>query len=148
LENSSDEDEAGIKAAAKNVHAWIEEEIKNGIPSERILLGGFSMGGGLALYAGFTFDKPLAGIVALSAWLPLHKQLPGEHQANRKTPIFQGHGDEDNLVIPAFGKISAEHIKAFDSNHTLKIYPGMGHSSCEDEIEDMKLFIQERLPPK
>lgn len=148
LDARSNEDEAGIKAAAKTVHGWIEEEMKAGIPSNRILLGGFSQGGGLALYSGFTYDKPLAGIIALSSWLPLHKDLPGDHETNKATPVFQGHGDADPLVIPAFGQKTSDHIKTFNPNHTFKTYAGLMHSACDEEFQDIKKFIAERLPPK
>lgn len=96
LNINADEDEQGIKKAAAagksykpwnlkiikicycfSVHSWLEDEIKSGIPSERILLGGFSQGGGLALYSTLTFDKALAGVIGLSCWMPLHKQVPG-----------------------------------------------------------------------
>lgn len=73
---------AGIKKATKLVHTMIEEEISGGIPAERILLGGFSQGGALALYSAFTFTQRVAGVVALSCWLPLHKTFP----ANLKSP--------------------------------------------------------------
>jgi lysophospholipase-2 len=148
LDASADEDDAGIKAAAKNVHEWIEEEIKSGIPSSRILMGGFSQGGALALFSTFTFDKPLAGVVALSSWLPLHKELPGEHQTNKEITIFQAHGDADPLVRHAIGATSAAHIKAFNPNHSFKTYPGLMHSACDEEFQDMKKFIAERLPPQ
>uniref|UniRef100_A0A8C3PTA7 palmitoyl-protein hydrolase n=1 Tax=Calidris pygmaea TaxID=425635 RepID=A0A8C3PTA7_9CHAR len=70
------EDEAGIKKAAENIKAIIEHEMKNGIPPNRIILGGFSQGGALSLYTALTCQHQLAGIVALSCWLPLHKAFP------------------------------------------------------------------------
>lgn len=76
LEVNGPEDEAGIKKAAESVHAMIELEEKNGIPANRIVIGGFSQGGALALYSALTFSKPLAGVMALSCWLPLHKSFP------------------------------------------------------------------------
>lgn len=57
------------------MHAMLKKEEEAGIPPERIVVGGFSQGGGLALYSALTYDKPLAGVVALSAWLPLHKEI-------------------------------------------------------------------------
>ncbi len=58
------------------VHGWMDEEqSSSGLPSERIVLGGFSQGGGLGLYSAFTYPRPLAGLVAFSSWLPLHDQL-------------------------------------------------------------------------
>lgn len=91
------EDEEGIEKAKRMVHDLIESEEKAGIPSNRILLGGFSQGGALALYAGLSYPKPLAGILALSCWLPLHKKFT-PHDANLGTPILQCHGRQDPLV--------------------------------------------------
>ena len=152
LDASASEDEAGIKAAAAKVHDWLRAEEANGIPSHRIVLGGFSQGGGLALYAALTYDKPLAGVVGLSTWLPLHAQIAARVAdgsiPNKTTPILQGHGDADPLVLPAIGQLTASYIAAFNPNHSFKSYPAMGHSSCDQEISDLKAFLQQVLPPK
>ena len=63
--------------------SWVAEEEKNGIPSSRIVLAGFSQGGAVALYSALTMDKPLAGIAGLSTWLPLHKSFPGVSKINQ-----------------------------------------------------------------
>lgn len=102
LDNNGPEDEAGIEKAKKYIHGLIESEEKAGIPSNRILLGGFSQGGALALYSGLAYPKPLAGILALSCWIPLHKKLSFQTLANRNTPTFQCHGDMDDVVISSF----------------------------------------------
>ena len=70
------EDGEGIKKARDGIHQLIEDEIKGGIAHERILLGGFSQGGALALYSTFTYSKTLAGVVGLSCWLPLRDEYP------------------------------------------------------------------------
>lgn len=77
----------GIKKAAKLVHGMIEQEIKGGIPAERILLGGFSQGGALAMYSAFTFTQRVAGVVALSCWLPLHKTFPAAMKSPNDVPV-------------------------------------------------------------
>lgn len=76
LEPSGPEDEEGIRRAAEMVHSLIAEEVAAGIPTKRIVLGGFSQGGALAIYSALTFPEPLAGVIALSAWLPLHQKFP------------------------------------------------------------------------
>jgi lysophospholipase-2 len=76
LDANGPEDEEGIRRATELVHSMIEQEIKGGIASNRIVIGGFSQGGALALYSALLFPKPLAGVIALSCWLPLHKQFP------------------------------------------------------------------------
>lgn len=76
LDASGPEDENGIKKASVLIHSMIDAEVEAGIPSNRIIIGGFSQGGALALYSALTYTKPLAGVVALSSWLPLNKTFP------------------------------------------------------------------------
>lgn len=76
LEVGGSEDEAGIKEAAKQIHGMINNEIRSGIPADRIILGGFSQGGALALYSAMTYPEKLAGVIGLSCWLPLHSTFP------------------------------------------------------------------------
>lgn len=77
LDSSGPEDEEGIRRAAEMVHSLIADEVAAGIPTKRIVLGGFSQGGALAMFSALTFPEPLAGIIALSSWLPLHQKFPG-----------------------------------------------------------------------
>ena len=76
LEVGGSEDEAGIKEAATQIHGMINNEIRAGIPADRIILGGFSQGGALALYSAMTYPEKLAGVIGLSCWLPLHSTFP------------------------------------------------------------------------
>ncbi|KAH0517617.1 Acyl-protein thioesterase 1 [Microtus ochrogaster] len=135
LSPDSQEDESGIKQAAENVKALIEQEVKNGIPSNRIILGGFSQGGALSLYTALTTQQKLAGVTALSCWLPLRASFPQGpiNSANRDISILQCHGDCDPLVPLMFGSLTVEKLKALvnPSNVTFKIYEGMMHSSCQ-----------------
>ncbi|KHN83834.1 Acyl-protein thioesterase 1 [Toxocara canis] len=124
---------------AKSKHT--ATEIRSGIPSERIVIGGFSMGGALALYAGFTYDKPLAGIIGLSSFLVQKSKVPGKHTANRDVHIFMGHGGADFVVPLTFGEMSAEFIRKFDPNIKLHVYPEMSHGSC-----DQVLFSTTTMP--
>lgn len=77
----------GVKKAAKLIHTMIDNEIHEGIPSDRILLGGFSQGGALALYSAFLYPQRLAGVVALSCWLPIHKSFPAAMKAPNDFPV-------------------------------------------------------------
>lgn len=76
LDANGPEDEEGIRKATEGIHALINSEIEAGIDASRIILGGFSQGGALALYSGMVYPKKLGGIMALSCWLPLHKSFP------------------------------------------------------------------------
>ncbi|KAF6099721.1 hypothetical protein HJG60_011473 [Phyllostomus discolor] len=151
LSPDSQEDEPGIKQAAENVKALIEQEVKNGIPSNRIILGGFSQGGALSLYTALTTQQKLAGVTALSCWLPLRASFPQGRISgvNRDISILQCHGDCDPLVPLMFGSLTVEKLKTLvnSANVTFKTYEGLMHSSCQQEMMDIKHFIDKLLPP-
>uniref|UniRef100_A0A8C6E5T0 Acyl-protein thioesterase 1 n=1 Tax=Moschus moschiferus TaxID=68415 RepID=A0A8C6E5T0_MOSMO len=151
LSPDSLEDETGIKQAAENVKALIDQEVKNGIPSNRIILGGFSQGGALSLYTALTTQQKLAGVTALSCWLPLQASFPQGPigGVNRDISILQCHGDLDPLVPLMFGSLTAEKLKTLvnPANVTFRTYAGMMHSSCQQEMMDIKQFIDKLLPP-
>ncbi|XP_028822476.1 acyl-protein thioesterase 1 [Denticeps clupeoides] len=145
------EDEPGIKRAAENIKALIDQEVKNGIPSHRIVLGGFSQGGALSLYTALTTHQELAGVVALSSWLPLRSSFaqPSSVVANKDVAVLQCHGEADPLVPLVFGSLTVEKLKTLinPGNITFKTYPRMQHTSCPQEMIDIQEFIEKRLPP-
>lgn len=146
----AEEDETGIKKAAESINTLIDEEIKNGIPSHRIILGGFSQGGALSLYTALKTHQKLAGVVALSCWLPLRNSLSKSViGTNKEIPVLQCHGDADPLVPSIFGCVTVEKLKSMlnPTSITFKIYPGMAHSACPEEMMDIKQFIEKQLPP-
>ncbi|XP_076317700.1 acyl-protein thioesterase 1-like [Tachypleus tridentatus] len=147
LDVNGPEDEPGIKKAAETVQQLIADEEKNGIPTERIMLGGFSQGGALALYSALKFTKPLAGVIALSCWLPLNKQFPEAAVGNLYIPVLQCHGDVDPVVPYKIGQLTSDLLGKFMKNLEFKTYKGMMHSSCEEEMKDAKRFIEKYLPP-
>uniref|UniRef100_A0A0P4WH48 palmitoyl-protein hydrolase n=1 Tax=Scylla olivacea TaxID=85551 RepID=A0A0P4WH48_SCYOL len=147
LDVDGPEDSSGIKRARDSIHTLIEEEVRAGIPHERILLGGFSQGGALALYSTFTHSKSLAGVVGLSCWLPLRDEFPQAAIGNTGAPILQCHGDCDPIVPYKFGQITSQIIKKFAGNIEFKTYRGMMHSSCDEEMADIRKFISQHLPP-
>lgn len=151
LSPDAQEDESGIKRASENIKALIDQEVKNGIPSHRIILGGFSQGGALSLYTALTTQQKLAGVVALSCWLPLRNAFPqaSANSANKDMPVLQCHGDADPLVPCMFGSQTAEKMKSLinPSNITFKSYRGLPHSACPEEMVDIKRFIEKQLPP-
>jgi lysophospholipase-2 len=146
LDIDGPEDESGIVVAASRVHGMINNEIKNGIPANRIILGGFSQGGALALYAGLTYPEALAGIIGLSCWMPLHKQFPAARKCPDSVPILLCHGDSDPIVSYKFGQMSSNSLKQYMKKLQFKTYRGLPHQSCPEEIHDMKQFIREKLP--
>ncbi|GAU99430.1 hypothetical protein RvY_10435 [Ramazzottius varieornatus] len=147
LQIGGKEDTEGIKKVVKEiVSEMVAEEEADGIPSNRVLIGGFSQGGALALYAALTLQRPLAGAMALSSWLPLAGDFPKVASANKDIPILLCHGDSDSLVSPDIGRLTKEKMGAFVPNITAKIYRGLGHSSSPEEMRDVKAFIATCLP--
>uniref|UniRef100_A0A915EEL4 palmitoyl-protein hydrolase n=1 Tax=Ditylenchus dipsaci TaxID=166011 RepID=A0A915EEL4_9BILA len=107
------------------VHGLIDAEIAAGLPSNRIILGGFSMGAALAIYAGLTYKQKLGCVVSMSGFLLQRTKFPGEHTANLHIPIFLGHGTQDPLVPFAFGQATKQALDVFNPNVQLKGYPGL-----------------------
>ncbi|EDV23395.1 uncharacterized protein TRIADDRAFT_63333 [Trichoplax adhaerens] len=138
LSLSGPEDEKGIKASTNHVRDLISAELNNDIASNRIIIGGFSQGGAIALNTALTYEKKLGGIIGLSTFLEIN--------VNKDCPIFQGHGDCDPLVNLRFGLMTKQILSSFNPNVNFVTYPGMMHSSCPQEMEDVKKFIDERLP--
>ncbi|KAM6976612.1 LOW QUALITY PROTEIN: acyl-protein thioesterase 1 [Aplochiton taeniatus] len=151
LRTDAKEDVSGIKKAAEDINTLIDQEVKNGIPSNRIVLGGFSQGGALSLYTSLTTQQKLGGIVALSCWLPLQSSFPqaSASTANKDIHVLQCHGEADPLVPLVFGSRTVEKLKSFinPANVTFKTYPDMPHSACQEEMMDIKQFIEKQLPP-
>lgn len=139
------EDEAGIRESAAAVAALIDAERDRGIASERIFLAGFSQGGAIALHQGLRHPEPLAGILALSTYLPLSWTLDDEkHAANQNTPIFMAHGSVDNVLPEKLGLVSREALLQRGYGVEWQSYP-MPHSVCPEEIADISRWLRTRL---
>lgn len=124
--------------------------MEKGIPSDRIILGGFSQGGAMSLFAGITCPHKLAGIVGLSSYLLMEgkvKEYVPTENPNKETPIFMGHGAVDPLVKYQWGKQTADVLKGWGWSVDLKTYPNLAHSADPQEIDDLEAYIQQRLPP-
>src|SRR5689334_22048705 len=131
------DDEAGLAGSLARIESYIAGERASGIPSQRIVLAGFSQGGALALHVGLRHAEKLAGIVALSCYLPLRDRLAMEmHTANRSTPILMCHGREDVVVLSAFGEQSRDVMLAAKLPVEWRQY-SMGHNLCRPEIFDI-----------
>lgn len=139
------EDDDGIRDSAQHVAGLINREHERGIPFSRILLAGFSQGGAVALQAGLRFPQTLAGIMALSSYLPLADTLQAEAtDANRTTPVFMAHGTLDPVVPMQMGKMSFDFLAREGFNPSWKEYP-MPHAICPEEIQDIGVWLRSRL---
>ncbi|MDQ7003556.1 MAG: carboxylesterase [Ghiorsea sp.] len=143
--DTNPQDEQGIKQSAASIQQLIAQENAKGIPNERIILVGFSQGGAMTLYTGLTVDKPLAGLVALSCYLPLHTTIAGELNPETKTtPIFMAHGTEDPVVLFEYGKESKDLLQNLGYQVRWFEYP-MEHSVCPDETHAIGQWIKQLL---
>jgi phospholipase/carboxylesterase len=140
------EDAEGIKRSAALIIELIEREVERGIDYRHIVLAGFSQGCAMVLYIGLRLPHQLAGIVALSGYLPLALSLNLEkHSANQSTPIFMAHGTFDPVV--ALDRAQASHSLLANLGYQLdwNEYP-MEHSVNHEELNDISRFLQEVLP--
>ncbi|MDP2248021.1 MAG: alpha/beta fold hydrolase [Nitrosomonadales bacterium] len=141
----SQQDEAGIRQSQAEIEALIATEKARGIDTSRIVLAGFSQGGAIALHTALRHDERLAGVLALSTYLPLKSHLIVEaSKANRDLPIFMAHGSFDTVITPEIAKVSARLLAQQDYPLTWNEYP-MAHSVCNEEIADIRLFLQSIL---
>eukprot|EP00871_Galdieria_phlegrea_P000910 jgi/Galph1/181/GphlegSOOS_G4922.1 len=136
-------DQEGLNESIGRVFELVENEIKNGIPSNRIVVGGFSQGGAVTLNCLLRAQCPLGGFIALSSWLAGNDQYPSKlKQHNLSTPLFMGHGEEDTVVPFAAGKMSRELLQSFGvENITFRSYRGMDHFVNDMERQDIAEFI-------
>eukprot|EP00013_Stygamoeba_regulata_P022575 CAMPEP_0177655726 /NCGR_PEP_ID=MMETSP0447-20121125/15141_1 /TAXON_ID=0 /ORGANISM="Stygamoeba regulata, Strain BSH-02190019" /LENGTH=274 /DNA_ID=CAMNT_0019159705 /DNA_START=139 /DNA_END=963 /DNA_ORIENTATION=+ len=132
---------------AERLQEKIADDSKS--PSSRIVVGGFSQGAATSLYAGYQCAAPLAGVFALSGYLPKPAQLAArlESGRNRDTPLLMCHGTADPMVRFEWGKRSFEALQAAGVKGEFKAYRGMQHSACVEELDDLCAFLKERLPP-
>lgn len=134
-------DQQGINDSIKLLSQWIQHEESSGIPTQNILLAGFSQGAVVALTAGLRYPKPLGGLMGLSGYLPEPNALfANTSLANKSTPIFIGHGTEDTVVPFFLGEHAVEELRKHEYHVSAYSYP-MGHSVCAKEVEDMSKWL-------
>ena len=130
-----------IRESQMILQGLVEDEVRRGIPSERIVLAGFSQGGTIALHTGLRYPKPLAGIMALSAPVPFAAELMAEiSPANMKIPIFLAHGTDDSMVPFAIAQTSHQIMKARGLSLEWHAYV-TGHSVVPDEVRDIASWL-------
>lgn len=138
-------DENGVRRSQSLIEALIADQIANGIPSQRIMLAGFSQGGVIALQTGLRYRERLAGIMALSTYLACADSLGTEaSSANRDLPIFMVHGSMDPVIPLALAKLSRARIETHGYKLEWHEY-GMPHSVCAEEVADIAVFLKRTL---
>lgn len=136
-------DVAQLRASAEQVHALIEREIARGVPSEKILIAGFSQGGAVAYEAALSFAKPLAGLLTLSTYFATHETVV-EDAVNKTIPILIQHGSEDSVVDEVLGQRAYRQLSDRGYAVQYESYP-MEHTLCGEQIEAISLWLQERF---
>ena len=136
------EDEDGVRASVAAVHALIAREVTRGVPSERIVLAGFSQGCAITLAAGLRCTLRLAGLAGLSGYLPLADRAAAErHAANADAPVFLAHGRRDAVVPLARGLAARDALVGLGMRVAWHEYP-MEHSVCVDEVQALGAWLR------
>lgn len=156
---SGAEDEAGLLKSSDEIKKLISSEVDgtgkgldgHKIASDRVVVGGFSQGGAIALLTGLTNPAPVAGVVALSTWLPLRAKIASlRAETSSNLRVLQAHGSADPVVQYQYGARTAEFLKKElaipAENVEFKTYQGMPHSACPQEIEDIAVFLEKVIP--
>jgi phospholipase/carboxylesterase len=139
------EDEAGVRASQQSVEVLLAREKSRGIAASRIVLAGFSQGGAIALQTGLRHAESLAGIMALSTYVPLADQLATEaHAANRGVPIFMAHGTADPMI--AFDRAKASRDLLLQLGYAVEWHEyRMQHAVCPQEIAAIGAWLRRVL---
>jgi len=141
-EKARNESLEGLSDTVKTISDLIEEEIGNGIPSNKIMLGGFSQGGASAMYVGYTYPRKLAGLLFLSCYLPQREDfLSKVNETNLQTEFLMCHGESDGVIPLEWGKRSYDILLSLGCKGSMQSYPGMAHEATNREIDDVMSFV-------
>ncbi|AJC50368.1 alpha/beta hydrolase [Coxiella endosymbiont of Amblyomma americanum] len=144
LTDFTKEDKNGIMQSQKSINQLIKAEIIQGILSYRVVLAGFSQGGAMALYTGLRYSESLAGIIALSTYLPLVNQITTNEKEgmiyHRKIPIFMAHGNFDPILPITLGRKTYQILSQLGYPVEWHDYI-MGHQICRKEIQDIEKWL-------
>ena len=146
LSSQHPQDESGIQAACTYIQSLIAQENQRGMASERIVIAGFSQGGAVALHLALRQQQALAGVLALSTYLPLHNKVAAEmSQTAKQIPIFMAHGSFDEVISLERAKASLAILQAQNCQVEWHEY-AMAHSVHTQEINDIRHFLLRVLP--
>ena len=141
VSGQGDEDAAGLRRSQRLVEELVADERARGIPAGRIVLAGFSQGGAMALQTGLRHPERLAGIMALSCYVPIAATVAAEAQAaNRDIPIFMAHGTGDPVIPVERAQIGRDLLVKLGYRVQWHAYP-MPHSVCGEEIADIAAWL-------
>ena len=136
-------DAEGVRESTAILEALVAREIERGIPAQKIVIAGFSMGGAIAINTALHTAHELAGLMALSTYLPLPGDVEGSG-GSRELPVFMAHGSFDPMVPMQWGRISAQKLEETGFSVEWHEYP-MAHAVCPQEIADIGAWLQRVL---
>lgn len=141
LTAGSREDDTGINETQASIEQLVQHELDKGITSNKIVIAGFSQGGAIALHTALRYQQPLAGVIALSTYLPLKSTFASQKSPhNQQTPIFMAHGTDDDVISIETSRLSLSVLQTEQYNVAWHEYP-MAHSVSMEEIDDIRTFL-------
>ncbi|XP_060063097.1 lysophospholipase-like protein 1 [Ylistrum balloti] len=138
-----------VEAMCASLSALIQQEVSSGIPKSRIVIGGFSMGGAMALHLSYRFHRDVAGVFALSSFLnngsAVFKELEARPDLSPLPPLFYCQGEKDDLALPVWAENTFTQLSSVGVQGTLTKYP-IHHELNKTELLSLKSWINERIP--
>ena len=139
------QDEVGMAESKKLLDALIEEQIESGVPSDQIIIAGFSQGGAVAYHTSFRSKHKLAGVMALSTYLAFAEELGSErNDANNHTEVLVNHGNFDQVVPVKLSKMSVDVLTSLGYSVDYKLYP-MEHQVIMPQIKEIGLWVNKQF---
>lgn len=136
-------DETQLKASAERVQGLIQEQIDQGIDSQRVIMAGFSQGGAVAYHAALSFPQPLGGLLAMSSYFATADSIVLA-EANKQIPVEVQHGSFDPIVPESLGKSGADRLSSLGYAVNYRQY-SMAHSLCPQQVSDIGRWLLQRL---
>lgn len=134
-----------VLASVELVRGLIRKENERGIPTERVVLAGFSQGGAMTYTVGLTYPETLGGMMVLSGYIPTPTWVEqNAHEANRHTPIFAAHGSYDDVLPIALGEAARDLAQKLNERVEWHSWP-MPHTLCLEEVLAMGEWLTSRL---
>ncbi len=137
-------DEAGLLESGQAVETLIAREAQRGVPASRLVLAGFSQGGAVTLTHGLRRPEPVAGLVAMSTYLPMSARVLKEAHQGDPLPVFMAHGLYDPMVPVRAGELAAEQVRGLGHTVEWHTYP-MQHEACPDELDALATWLSARF---
>lgn len=137
-------DEAGLEQSGQAVEDLIRREAERGVPASRLVLAGFSQGGAVTLTWGLRRAEPLAGLVALSTYLPMSERVIAAANRDVALPVFMAHGTYDPMVPVRAGEAAADQVRGLGHEVEWHTYP-MQHEACAEELDALAAWLSKRF---